>query len=59
MKAKLKYEWKNIFRHLSLLDKANSGRVPTHDFESTICKFGAYITKDDMNRLSRMYSVTV
>lgn len=56
LKAKLKYEWKGIYRHLSNIEKAGSGLVTLQDFTQALTKFGAYLSRDDLNRIVRLYS---
>ena len=56
LKEKLKYEWKNIYRHFSILDRDAKGFVSASEFESTICKFGAYLSKEDLSRITKLYS---
>jgi Ca2+-binding EF-hand superfamily protein len=56
LKAKLKYEWKGIYRHLSNLEKGGRGLVTLQEFTQALTKFGAYLSRDDLNRISRLYS---
>lgn len=56
LKAKLKYEWKNIYRHLSNTEKGPRGLVTLQEFTSALTKFGAYLSHHDLNRIARLYS---
>jgi hypothetical protein len=51
LKHKLGYEWKNIFRALSLLDSQKSGQINRKQFETTVHKNGVFLAGEDVRYL--------
>jgi Ca2+-binding EF-hand superfamily protein len=51
----LQYEWKNIYRQLNLYDKECKGFVTAAEFEQSAQKHGAYLSKEDISRILKMF----
>ena len=49
--AKLRVEWKNIYRTLSASDIGGEGVVPKKEFQSAVHKHGVFLTRDVSNSL--------
>jgi len=48
LKMKLSYEWKKIYRMLSVSDTIASGLVSPSLFEKAAVQSGVYLTKEDI-----------
>ena len=48
MKTRLQYEWKNIYRHLNMIDKQARGLVTMAEFNEAVSRYGAYLTREDL-----------
>jgi hypothetical protein len=56
MKTRLQYEWKNIYRHLNLIDKSAKGLVTLTEFNEAVARYGAYLSREDLNRVVKLYT---
>lgn len=55
LKMKLSYEWKKIYRILSMQDAQASGLASISAFEKAAIQCGVYLTKEDMARTLKLY----
>ena len=51
LKSKLSYEWRNIYRLLTVSDKENKGTTLKEEFERCSHQCRAFLTKEDMNKI--------
>lgn len=56
LRQKLAYEWKNIFRGLSLQDNKNVGRVGKRAFETTVHQNGVFLSREELLYLYARFS---
>jgi hypothetical protein len=53
--SKIGYEWKNIYRIISKMDRKNIGIVTIKQFEQACAKANVKITKDDSQKISSIF----
>ncbi|CAI2381224.1 unnamed protein product [Moneuplotes crassus] len=56
LKHKLSYEWKNIYRSLNTIDLNSSGLVTRKEFQSCVHKHGAFLTRNEYDRIQKRFS---
>jgi hypothetical protein len=56
LKMKLSYEWKKLYRLLSMQDSTACGLISPGMFEKAAVQCGVYLTKEDMQRIGKIYS---
>jgi hypothetical protein len=57
LKSKLSYEWRNIYRLLSINDREGKGLVSRQDFEQCSHQCGAVISKEDTKKIMTLCGV--
>jgi len=55
VKAKVGYEWKKIYKHLTRADEHNTGAVTKQQFVDACHTAGVSLTKDECNRVATWY----
>ena len=55
MEQKLAYDWKNIYRMLTIIDSEDSGLVSLIDFEKSCIKAGITLGQSELHRLYKNY----
>ncbi|CDW71853.1 ef-hand calcium-binding domain-containing protein 6-like [Stylonychia lemnae] len=58
VRTKLAYEWKNIYRGLSLQDQQNSGKINKRLFEKTVHQNGVYLSKEELINIYSRFSIS-
>lgn len=56
IKAKVAYEWKQIFKNLTRYDPSQSGKVSANQFLSACTTAGAKLSNIDMRTISKMFA---
>ncbi len=58
IKSKLQYEWKRIYRILTMSDTQATGSISPIIFEKAVLQCGVYITKEELARIIKLYRGT-
>lgn len=57
LKCRLLYEWKNVFRALTLFDINQTGWVTKEQFAKTISRCKVFLSREDYKKIHECYSV--